>query len=348
MRRNGYDSYHGRNRFATFLKILIAVLALILILVLAALFFLEPYIVYSADGVRLELPFLQERQEEEPGVSQPPVVVSTAQPTATAPVVEQSDFRGITLDGNALYDGTAAAQAEQAGANAVIFDMKADDGALAYISQLEMAQTAGMSAEDPAINAAIQLLTTSELYTVARVSCFRDNSVPRWSNSWAVRSSGGNWRDEGDSRWLSVANEEARAYVVGICQELAELGFDELLLDNCGFPVAGRLDRIQTGDNYDPENLTGPVEAFFQELTAALADYPELKLSVVTTPTLLSGEEDGSGLTLSLLEERACRVLAAPEEGEPLPAPEGVSVVPVVAQPGDPQEQWAVLTVQAE
>ena len=59
MRRNSYDSYHGRNRFATFLKILIAILLVFLVVVLAALFFLEPYIVYSADGVRLELPFFQ-------------------------------------------------------------------------------------------------------------------------------------------------------------------------------------------------------------------------------------------------------------------------------------------------
>lgn len=347
MRGNAYDSYRGRNRFATFLKVLIVLLLLVLAVGVAALFFLEPYLVYSADGVRLELPPFFQGQEEPPVTSsQPPVVVSTAQPTATPE--RQEEFRGIMLEGTALYDGTAQAQAQQAGANAVIFDMKADDGTLAYISQQEMAQAAGVSAQDPAINAAVQLVNSGELYTVARVSCFRDNTIPRWSNSWAVHSGGGNWRDAGNSRWLSVGSAEARAYVTGICQELAGLGFDELLLDNCGYPVQGQVDRIQSEENYDPAELTGPVEQFFQELQAALADYPEVKLSVVTTPQVLSGAEDTSGLTLALLEEYDIRVLAAADESGTLPAPEGRSVVPVVEIPGQAAEQWAVLAPAME
>lgn len=347
MRGNAYDTYHGRNRFGTFLKVLIVVLLLLLAVGVAALFFLEPYLVYSADGVRLELPPFFQKQEDDPvAVTQPPVVVSTVQPTETPKA--QEDFRGVLLDRTALYDGTAEAQGQQAGANAIIFDMKADDGTLAYISQQEMAQTAGVCAEDPAINAAVQLVNSGELYTVARVSCFRDNTVPRWSNSWAVRSSAGNWRDEGNARWLSVGNAEARAYVVGICQELAGLGFDELLLDNCGFPVQGRVDRIRSGDDYDPDNLTGPVEQFFQELQTALADYPEVKVSVVATPQVLSGAGDTSGLTLSLLEQSSVRVLAAADEAGTLPSPEGLSVVPIVETPGGAEGQWAVLPAPME
>lgn len=57
--------------------------------------------------------------------------------------------------------------------------MKADDGTLGYISQQALAQETKVSATDPAINAAIQLLNSGDLYTVARVSCFRDNTVPR-------------------------------------------------------------------------------------------------------------------------------------------------------------------------
>ena len=347
MRGNAYDTYHGRNRFGTFLKVLIVLLLLLLAVGVAALFFLEPYLVYSADGVRLELPPFFQKQEDDPvTVTQPPVVVSTVQPTETP--IAQEDFRGVLLDRAALYDGTAEAQGQQAGANAILFDMKADDGTLAYISQQEMAQNAGVCAEDPAINAAVQLVNSGELYTVARVSCFRDNTVPRWSNSWAVRSSSGNWRDEGNSRWLSVGNAEARAYVVGICQELAGLGFDEILLDNCGFPVQGRVDRIRSGDDYDPDTLTGPVEQFFQELQTALADYPEVKLSVVATPELLSGAGDTSGLTLSLLEEYSVRVLTTADETGTLPAPEGLSVVPIVETPGGAEDQWVVLPAPTE
>ncbi|WP_297210277.1 putative glycoside hydrolase [uncultured Flavonifractor sp.] len=344
MKRDSYDAYHGRNRFGTFLKVLIVVLILLLAAALAALLFLEPYVVYSSDGVRLELPFFQNREEPEPDSSAPAVVLTTPEATPTPTPTPLPDFRGVLLERTALYDGTAVAQAEQAGATAVIFDMKADDGSLGYISQQQLAQQAQVSATDPAINAAIQMLNTGTLHTVARVSCFRDNAAPRSDMALAIPRSTGNWRDEGDYRWLSPANEQARAYVVGICRELAELGFDELLLDNCGFPTQGRLDKILVGDSYDPENLTGPLEQFFRELDAVLAEYPQMVVSVVSSSGVLTGQSDGSGQTAALLEEEADRVLVAQEGEEPLPTLADVPVIPWFPQGQQPQgNQWAVL-----
>ena len=345
VKRDRYDSYHGRNRFATAFKVLIAVLALILLAALAALFFLEPYIVYSSDGVRIELPFF--RDQEPPEVSSGAVVVATPQASATPAPAAEEPFRAVLLDRTALYDGTAAAQAEAAGANAAIFDMKADDGSLGYRSELELALEAEVNAADPAINAAIRLLNGGELYTVARVSCFRDNTIPSWHNSLALRTSSGNWRDGTDSRWLSAASAEARGYVAGVCRELAELGFDEILLDCCGFPTQGELDRLQAGENYDPEDLTGPVEAFLDELDAALADHPETRLSVMTSRTVLTGGSDGSGQTLALLEEHQLRPLVQ-EDGAPLPELDWTQAVPVTAEPADPGSSWAVLTANTQ
>lgn len=346
MRRDSYDAYHGRNRFATFLKILIVVLILLLAVAVAALFFLEPYIVYSSDGVRLDLPFFQEKEDPDPVTSAPAVVVGT--PNAIQTSEPEPDFRGVMLERTALYDGTAQTQVQQAGATAAIFDMKADDGSLGYISQLELAQETQVSASDPAINAAIQLLTSGDLYTVARVSCFRDNTLPREDSALAIPKSGGSWRDSDGCYWLSPASAEARAYVTGICRELAALGFDEILLDNCGFPVEGKLQYILTGNNYDPDNLTDPMESFFQELDAVLADYPDVKVSVVSSQSVLSGQSDGSGQTVTLLETWADRVLAAQEGEEALPTLDRVPVAAILTEPGDPAgTQWAVLSLQS-
>lgn len=57
MRRNGYDSYRGRSRFRTVMKVLIGVLLVVLVLAVAALIWLEPYLGYSAGGIRINLPF---------------------------------------------------------------------------------------------------------------------------------------------------------------------------------------------------------------------------------------------------------------------------------------------------
>ena len=52
----GYGAYRGRSRGRTFLKILILVLVALLIATVVAFFRLEPYIIYTSDGIRLDLP----------------------------------------------------------------------------------------------------------------------------------------------------------------------------------------------------------------------------------------------------------------------------------------------------
>ena len=311
MRRNGYDSYHGRSRVRTFLKVLIVLLLVVLAVAVGALLWLEPYIDYSANGIKINLPFFQ--QKEPAPATGAPVVVTTPEPTPT-PEPEE-DFRGILLPNSALYDGTAAQQVEAAGATAALFDMKADDGSLGYISGLALAIQAEASAADPALNAAIQLLNGGEVYTVARVSCFRDNLVPRSDMSLAIHTNAGNWRDSGDTRWLSPANESARQYVVGVCRGLAALGFDEILLDNWGYPAEGNLGYIKQGDAYDLEHLSQPVEEFLARAEAALEPYGT-RLALRSTWAVLEGDESPGGQTAQLLERYAQRVwLEAPEDG---------------------------------
>lgn len=313
MATKGYGSYRGRSRLRTFLMVLIGALLVLLVLLLAAFFILEPHIIYSADGIRVDLSFLQGKGGgETPGVpeSAPPLDLATPEPTL-APTPEPAPvFHGVLLPAAALYDGTARSQMDAVGGNAVIFDMKPDEGTLAYISELPLAVDAGACAEDGAINAAIRLLNTEEeLYTVARVSCFRDNTVPRRNMALALRSSAGNWRDGGNYRWLNAVNPQARAYVVGVCVELAQLGFDELLLDNCAFPTQGRINTIRANEGYSAEALVPSAEAFFEELESALADYPEIKISVMSSGGVLGGTgEDSSGQTPELLAQYAWRV----------------------------------------
>ena len=75
MRRNGYDSYHGRSRVRTFLKVLIVLLLVVLAVAVGALLWLEPYIDYSANGIKINLPFFQ--QKEPAPATGAPVVVTT-------------------------------------------------------------------------------------------------------------------------------------------------------------------------------------------------------------------------------------------------------------------------------
>ena len=343
----GYGSYRGRSKLRTFLTVVIVILLVVLLLAVAAFFLLQKYIVYTDDGrARLELPFLQRQEETAPPVSPSAddVVVVTAEPT---PEPREEILRAAALPRSALYDGTAADQVAAAGGNAAWFDMKADDGTLGYVSSLPAAISFGSSDANPALNAAITALNGGGLYTVARVSCFRDNLVPRSDMSLAIHTNAGNWRDSGDTRWLSPANESARQYVVGVCRELAALGFDEILLDNWAFPTDGELGWIKADANYPADGRTAALEVFLEEVRAGLAEFPEVKVSLVTTASAAAGGAVESGQTAALLE-RADRVLVRLGEGETLPRLNETPVVPVLEQAGQAREDWAVLAMTGE
>ncbi len=160
-------------------------------------------------------------------------------------------------------------------------------------------------------------MNDSGLYTIARVSCFKDNKAPRQNNTLSIRTNSGyNWQDPAGIRWMNVSSPEAREYVIGVCKELAELGFDEILLEHSGYPAEGNLHYIKVGEAYDPDHLAQPVEAFYSQLAEALKD-TGIKLSVAVPASTLTEEGDASGLTPALLKQYAQRlVLPLPQDGE--------------------------------
>lgn len=58
-----YGGYRGRRTLTDILKIIAIVLGVVVVLVLAGLFLAQDYIVYTDEGLRLELPFLQEEKQ---------------------------------------------------------------------------------------------------------------------------------------------------------------------------------------------------------------------------------------------------------------------------------------------
>lgn len=312
----GYDTYRGRTRLQTALTVLIVILLVVLLLAVCAFFLLQRYMVYTDDGqAHLELPFLQREETPSPVPTQDqPLVIVTPEPAATetpeptpAPaevpaVVPVSLFRAAVTEGSAQRLVTAA------GGSAALLNMKANDGSLGYVSSLPRAISAGTSEADPNLNGQILAVTGSELYTIARVSCFKDNLAPKVDGTLAIKTNSGyNWQDGDNTRWMNPTVPEVRQYVAGVCTELADLGFDEILLDNSGWPTTGHLEYIRVGEAYDPVNLTAGVETFYREVREALKE-KDVLLSVSVNAAALTGADGNSGQTAALLGQYADRV----------------------------------------
>jgi hypothetical protein len=309
--------------FQSFLRGLVAVLAVLLLLVLAGYFVLQRYLIYTDSGARLELPFLSLREDPEGGDTLNVIVEDGSaagqedQASADTAQTETQPTRAVWLPLSALDEGTVQTQVASAGGNAVVLDMKGTDGLLAYHSDQALADRAGanFADEDGSRASALQALNESGLYTVARVACFQDNrlSYADWTMN-ILTNSGYVWTDQAGVRWTSPARAEVRDYLTAIAVELAQMGFDEILLDWAGYPTDGQLGWIRVGDAYPTGALDEVIGPFYEQVAQALAPY-DAKLSIRTTAQALAGTDDLTGQTAANLTAWADRIWVAPAEG---------------------------------
>lgn len=324
MRRTsyGYGSYQGRSGRSGILKGIVVVLVVVLLLAVAAFFYLQRYMVYSDDGTaHLEIPFFQRTTPPpatDPAVTDP--VTVTPPPTAT-PTPKPERIRPVALSREALYDGTAAELVTEGGGTAALFDMKWDTGELGWVSEQSLAIAAQVSAADPALNVAVQAAAAGDgVYRIARISCFKDNLLSNADTSLAIlTNSGYRWTDPEKVRWVSPANETVRAYLVALCQELAQLGFDEILLDCAGYPTQGKLGYIKAGPAYDTQQLEPVISGFYEAVAKGL-EGTQTVFSVVYDPekTALSGQSAegiaAAGGTVVTVEEDGSLLWPTPEK----------------------------------
>ena len=233
---------------------------------------------------------------------------------------ENVPFQGVFLSLDQLADAQTLAD----GYDGVILPMKTADGALGYVSALPLAADAGASSGDPDRNEALRALNdTPGLYTVAQVSCLRDSALVREEPGLSLhRVSGSPWLDESRQGWLDPAQPQVQSYLIGLCRELAQLGFDEILLTDCGFPTQGDLDSLRA-----VEEKEETLETFCRQLQGALADTP-VTLSVMGQRDSVTADPV-SGQTTALLATFG-RVWTQAEDQETLAAFDPV-VLPAVS-----------------
>ena len=215
MRREGrrYSSYRGRATATDKLRITAIILFILVLLASAALMYGQRYIVYTDDGLRVDLPFLQreEAQKPEEDLGEVKVVVEPEKSTPDTPEVpavqEQEPLRAIELSLDAVADGTALEQARAQGANAIILQMKDDFGQLGFYSDQTLVSQVGANVQAQAINDAIQALAQEDIILIARMSCFRDHRLAD-DLAYAIETNPGRrWFDLGSVRWSNPAKE---------------------------------------------------------------------------------------------------------------------------------------------
>ena len=350
MALKGYNSYRGRQ--GIWRRLFTALLVLILIAACAFLF-LQRYITYSDDGsfyldlpfeINWKIPFFGEDikdpdetpgteqdmnlvvdppsedaeengddQEDQTAEEEPPVVqepVENEEPYLPPRLIE---FAEIPQDEAALIDTLAAA-----GADGFVFHAKNELGGVNYASAVAAAGAIG----DTAVSRELlgRLCAEENVYTVARINCFRDPvyAFANMQTAGICQSNGYIWYDYNLQHWLDPEKEAARQYVIALALECAQMGFDELLLEDLCYPTQGKLYKIDYSKNTMAK--TDALLQFLEELKDALEPYG-VRLSLLLEREVALGlAEDAaeSGFDAKTILPMVDAVYVATEDAETL------------------------------
>ena len=316
--RYGYSEYRGRSgRGRPVLIFIIVLLAVLLAAGVAFMLLMGDYIKYTDTGMEIDWPWMSSGPSAPPEITDPvavesePVVVTvepTPEPTPTLPPEPQyQPLAAVTVTADQLRGGAAAQAVANAGGNALVVEMKSGNGRLAWQSQTELAASLSLNAADDGTAQAVrELAQAGDLYLVARVHCFKDPALARAGIGTLMTQGGNIWYDFFGICWTSPANQQAADYLSALCLELADMGFDEILLDSAGYPNSGEVNVLAVSDNR-PADLTVPVSAFLERVSGEL-EARNVRLAVSTDETLLPGNAVLSGLTAGVLAQYAGRV----------------------------------------
>lgn len=124
--------------------------------------------------------------------------------------------------------------------NAVVIDVKDDDGRLSYRSKVPMVTEIGSDMEKFNPTQVIKKLKEDNVYLIARIVTFKDPFLAKHKTEWAVRNRyGGLWQDRKGLYWVDPYNRQVWEYNVAIAKEAAQLGFDEIQFDYVRFTSDG-------------------------------------------------------------------------------------------------------------
>jgi hypothetical protein len=199
-----------------------------------------------------------------------------------------------------LYYGIKRADAERVldqfkntEMNAVVFDVKEDPGYILWDSQTALAKQIGaytpreFTAQDE-----VEMCRAYKLYCIARVTVFKDVLLAKNRPDLALHDAGGNLLYENAAYWTDPGEAEVQDYHIGLAQELAAMGFDEIQFDYIRYPGTRNVSANEFGDR---DYRVNTIANFLQRAADALAPTTAFFSGDVFGLTTATTDEQGIG-----------------------------------------------------
>ena len=304
--------YRGKRRYRWIISAVLIVLAVLIVGAVWLFYYMQRYIVYYKDGLSLVLPFME--QADSPQSSADPEAEIYTGAVDAEIVVSEPDFSDIDLGAGEglteLHAGYIPAGSvtaanlnyyapllEGQGKNALVMQLKTPDGYLSYRSSVALTDSYGVNgAED--IAEAVTALSDREVYLVAEISTLLDTAMATRNTPLALKTGSGAVAGDSSGSWLDPYNTDVREYMTSLLTELADMGFDEVLLTGLAFPETENVVMSQPmTQTPSAETSVSAFAVFMSETARSLG----MKCSVCCeTDAVRSGTGLGHGQRLSL------------------------------------------------
>lgn len=303
--------YRGKRKYGWIITLVLFLVIFVLMAAVWLFYYLQKYIVYGKDGLSLVLPFMQEETppEDPAGLDD---LIEVAPPVDAEVVVTAPDFSGLETmageDAEAIHakyipaeNVTAAnlnyyaAAFSDLNADALVLQLKPVSGDLSYFSSLSVASSYDVNGTE-SLDEALTALKNKGAYLVAEISCLADDAMATRNTPLALRSGSGGVLTDGTGAWLDPYNLATRAYIAGLMEEIAAMGFDEVLLVNIAYPDAEDVLFSQAMSySPDPVSCVSSISLFLRNK----ADELGIRLSAaVDAEALRAGESASAGQDL--------------------------------------------------
>ena len=194
---------------------------------------------------------------------------------------------------------------EETEVNSVVVDIKNSNGFTAYKTSYEKANSYGVwykrSIKD--IKLFMDTLKSRDIYTIARISTFKDDLQASNNPDYAIKNIDGSiWRNYDDLAWVDPYDKRSHVYTVEIAIDAAKVGFDEINFDYIRFPAREGL--IYSKDNTEFNRIEA-IDSFLSYAQDKLRKYGVF-ISVDTYGLICWNENDtGIGQTIEGLSKHA-------------------------------------------
>ena len=326
--------YRGRRKYHKILLAAAIIAAALLLLSVWLFGHMQRYIVFDAEGLHLEVPYLSENEESAEGEAAEEEFdeALTVAPAVDADiVVDDPDYSDLDVSagrnltpmhalyvagtditsGNLLgYGGTLSAS----GMNAMVLQLKTADGFFHYRSAVGMASAYEVNGTED-ITEAVSSLKEDDVYLTAEICTLLDEAMSVRNYPIALMNTEGEViQEDGQGVWLDPYNETTRNYIAQIIQELAVMGFDEVVLTGIVAPQGKEV--IYSLPMSAPPTPSAAVSSFALYLSEVAAE-AGIRCSVwIRSDALRSGSSSLAGQDLDLFFKIFDRVYFSTEAAQ--------------------------------